>query len=167
MSHGMQQFHEHFLAESQEALSAIESLLLQLATQTDNAELLAKIFRLAHSIKGGAAMCGFSQVAAYTPSLETLLDALRNRRIELSTRASDALLQSVDVLREMLGTTQPHQPADLLRHDAVHAELLALVGLSGEKPQSAEAQATPAVVVKPAAQAQQAWKINFECGAKM
>ena len=167
MSHGMQQFHEHFLAESQEALSAIESLLLQLATQTDNAELLAKIFRLAHSIKGGAAMCGFSQVAAYTHSLETLLDALRNRRIELSTRASDALLQSVDVLREMLGTTQPHQPADLLRHDAVHAELLALVGLSGEKPQSAEAQATPAVVVKPAAQAQQAWKINFECGPQL
>ena len=126
MSEGMQQFHEHFLAESLEALSVIESLLLQMSAQDDNAEQLAKVFRLAHSIKGGAAMCGFSQVAAYTHSLETLLDALRNHRVALGARASDALLQSVDVLREMLGSTQAQQPGDVLRHDAVHAELVAL-----------------------------------------
>ena len=166
MSEGMQQFHEHFLAESLEALSVIESLLLQMSAQDDNAEQLAKVFRLAHSIKGGAAMCGFSQVAAYTHSLETLLDALRNRRVTLGARASDALLQSVDVLREMLGSTQAQRPGDVLRHDAVHAELVALVGLSGDKSQQVEAPA-PAAVAKPAAQAQHAWKINFECGPQL
>ena len=167
MSQGMQQFHEHFLAESQEALSAMESLLLQLATQSDNAEPLAKIFRLAHSIKGGAAMCGFSQVAAYTHSLETLLDALRNQRISLSSRASDALLQSVDVLREMLGNTQAQQAGDILRHDAVHAELVALARPSGDKPQQAAAPAAAVIVAKSAAPAQQAWNINFECGPQL
>jgi len=166
MSEGMQQFHEHFMAESLEALSVIESLLLQMSAQDDNAEQLAKVFRLAHSIKGGAAMCGFSQVAAYTHSLETLLDALRNHRVTLGARASDALLQSVDVLREMLGSTQAQQPGDVLRHDAVHAELVALVGLSGEQSQQVEAPA-PTEVAKPAAQAQHAWKINFECGPQL
>lgn len=166
MTQGMQQFHEHFLAESQEALSVIESLLLQLSADGDNTEPLAKVFRLAHSIKGGAAMCGFSQVAAYTHSLETLLDALRNHRISLGARASDALLQSVDILREMLGSTQMQQPGDVLRHDAVHAELVALVSLSGDQSQQADTPA-PAAVAKPVAQAQQAWKINFECGPQL
>jgi two-component system chemotaxis sensor kinase CheA len=166
MSDGMQQFHEHFLAESQEALSAIESLLLQLSAQGDNAELLAKVFRLAHSIKGGAAMCGFSQIAAYTHSLETLLDALRSHRINLSERASDTLLQSVDVLRQMLGSPQSQQPRDALRQDAVHAELVALVSLSDDESEQSK-PAAPTVVVKPAAQAQQAWALNFECGPQL
>ena len=111
-------------------------------------------------------MCGFSQVAAYTHSLETLLDALRNHRVTLGARASDALLQSVDVLREMLGSTQAQQPGDVLRHDAVHAELVALVGLSGDQSQQVEAPA-PAAIAKPAVQAQHAWKINFECGPQL
>ncbi len=51
---------------------------------TSDAELINTIFRVAHSIKGGSATFGFTDVAAFTHTLETLLDELRagKRRVE-------------------------------------------------------------------------------------
>ena len=162
----MEQFHAHFLAESQDALSAIEAELLKLLSEADHGERLATVFRMAHSIKGGAGMCGFTQIASFTHSLETLLDALRSGRAALDARTSDALLQSVDVLRDLLANAAGAGHGDSLRHDAVQAELVALVLESG-----GQAPAVPPVSLNPsaavAASAQQQWNIRFESGPQL
>ena len=73
------------------------------------------IFRVAHSIKGGAATFGFGQITSFTHTLETLLDELRGQRMKVTTALSDLLLRSVDVLREMLRAQQGKQPVDAQR----------------------------------------------------
>jgi two-component system, chemotaxis family, sensor kinase CheA len=112
MTIDLTQFHDAFFDESFEALDSMESALLKLDTGSPDAESINTIFRVAHSIKGGAATFGFAEITSFTHSLETLLDELRGKRIGVTQRICDLLLKSVDVLRAMLGATKSKQPID-------------------------------------------------------
>jgi two-component system chemotaxis sensor kinase CheA len=112
MAIDLTQFHDAFFDESFEALDSMESCLLKLDTGSPDAESVNTIFRVAHSIKGGAATFGFGEITSFTHSLETLLDELRGKRITISQQICDQLLKSVDVLRAMLGATKAKQPID-------------------------------------------------------
>jgi two-component system chemotaxis sensor kinase CheA len=145
MSIDLAQFHATFFEESREALDAMEAGLLELDASGPNPETINTIFRVAHSIKGGAGMFGFTDIMRFTHTLETLLDELRGNRRGLDGRIANALLQSVDVLRELISTVQHGQPADTPRIDALHAELTALVAGA-----PAAVIAAPAVAPPPA-----------------
>jgi two-component system chemotaxis sensor kinase CheA len=112
MAIDLTQFHDAFFDESFEALDSMESALLKLDTGSPDAESVNTIFRVAHSIKGGAATFGFGEITSFTHSLETLLDELRGKRITISQQICDLLLKSVDVLRAMLSATKAKQPID-------------------------------------------------------
>jgi two-component system chemotaxis sensor kinase CheA len=109
------QFHDYFFEESFEALGRMEQALLRLDAAAADAELINTVFRVAHSIKGGAATFGFGPVSSFTHSLESVLDALRARRLQVTSALSDLLLRSVDLMREMLRAQQAGQPCDAQR----------------------------------------------------
>jgi two-component system chemotaxis sensor kinase CheA len=108
----LDQFHDAFFEESFEALETMEATLLRLNVGAPDAELVNTIFRVAHSIKGGAGMFGFAEVASFTHSLETMLDELRANRLHVSTHLCDLMLKSVDVVRGMLRSAQHKTPID-------------------------------------------------------
>jgi len=115
MTIDLAQFHDAFYEESSEAIAQMENALLRLDAGTPDPELIATIFRVAHSIKGGAATFGFVEITSFTHSLETLLDELRSNRLKVTATLSDLLLRSIDVMREMLRAQQSQQPIDLQR----------------------------------------------------
>jgi two-component system chemotaxis sensor kinase CheA len=80
----------------------METGLLQLRTAPDDVELLNSIFRSAHSIKGGAGSFGMKNLAQFTHSLENLLDRMRSLEMQATNEVIGILLQSVDVLRNLL-----------------------------------------------------------------
>ena len=98
----MAQFHQVFFEESIEGLDVMESGLLNMDPGTVDPEEINAIFRAAHSIKGGSGTFGFSEIASFTHVMETLLDEMRDGRRAVTAQAVEALLRSVDVLREML-----------------------------------------------------------------
>ena len=102
MSMDLAQFHDAFYEESAEAIAQMEQALLRLDVGTPDPEVINTIFRVAHSIKGGAATFGFGEITSFTHSLETLLDELRGQRLQVTSSLSDLLLRSVDVMRETL-----------------------------------------------------------------
>jgi two-component system, chemotaxis family, sensor kinase CheA len=112
MAIDLTQFHDAFFDESFEALDSMESTLLKLDAGSPDPESINTIFRVAHSIKGGAATFAFGEIASFTHSLETLLDELRARRMQVTQRIFDQLLKSVDVLRAMLGAAKAKRPID-------------------------------------------------------
>src|SRR5579863_4745060 len=103
MSIDLTQFQEPFYEESFEAIGQMEEALLHLDVGAPDPDLINTIFRVAHSVKGGAAMFGFAEITSFTHTLETLLDELRGQRMKVTAALSDLLLRSVDVMREMLG----------------------------------------------------------------
>lgn len=98
----LSQFSQVFFEESLEGLESMESELLKLDVNEPEDESINTIFRAAHSIKGGSATFGFSQVANYTHLLETLLDEIRDGRRQMTSEHQDMLLLSVDLLRNMI-----------------------------------------------------------------
>src|ERR1700741_4384864 len=101
MTIDLTQFHDAFFEESFEALDSMEAALLKLDIGAPDKELINTIFRVAHSIKGGSATFGFTDIASFTHSLETLLDELRGQRMQVTQAISNQLLKSVDLMREM------------------------------------------------------------------
>ena len=102
----LSQFYQVFFEEASENLDNMEQLLLNLNIESADDEELNAIFRCAHSIKGGAATFGFSDVAELTHQMETLLDKLRRHELTPTAAMVDVLLQSGDALRAQLGRHQ-------------------------------------------------------------
>ena len=94
-----------FFEEAGELLADFEAGLLELE-ETPDVELLHRIFRAAHTIKGNASMLGFEAIARFTHGLESLLDALRAGARPVTAEVIDALLVSGDLLRRMLRAEQ-------------------------------------------------------------
>lgn len=102
MSNEFAQFQDAFFEEAAEHLAVVEEGLLQLEQHPNDLDLLNKIFRSAHSIKGTAGMFGFSAVAQFTHKMETLLDLLRNGQKTVSPSVADLLLKSTDCLKTLI-----------------------------------------------------------------
>ena len=123
MTLDLTQFLQTFFDESFEALGNMEAALLKLSAGEADPEVINTVFRVAHSIKGGSATFGFTDVAIFTHTLETLLDQLRAGKRQVQVSIVDVLLRSVDVLRAMLIATQRHEPLNPEQTALLQAEL--------------------------------------------
>ncbi|NOX09551.1 MAG: chemotaxis protein CheA [Gammaproteobacteria bacterium] len=131
MSIDISQFHQIFFEESFEGLEGMENALLAVNDGDDDPELINTIFRAAHSIKGGSATFGFTQVAGFTHVMETLLDQVREGEREITSQAIDLFLASVDLLREMLASAQDGEDLEQERVSAVQGQLEQMMGEDG------------------------------------
>ncbi|WP_043692997.1 chemotaxis protein CheA [Luteibacter sp. 9133] len=148
------QFHKAFHEESLDGLDAMEQALLALDEGAEDPELINVVFRAAHSIKGGAATFGFTDVAAFTHVAENLMDEVRSGRRPMEKAVVELLLRSGDTVRDMLSLSMAGQPAATAESQALLAELSAMV--------SGAPVAAP-VAVKAAApvEAIEGWDIAF------
>jgi len=112
------QFYTVFFEEARENLANMESMLLDIDIVHPTDEELNAIFRVAHSIKGGAATFGFGDVSLLTHELETLLDRLRRHELSLKRAMVDLLLEAGDVVKAQLahhqGSSDQSPPSDTL-----------------------------------------------------
>lgn len=121
MTVDMSQFYEVFFDEAMELLAEKERLLLNIDVTAPDAEDLNAVFRTAHSIKGGAATFGFSDITEMTHVLESLLDRIRKSEITLTIEHVDAFLAAKDVLTMLIdghrhGSAVEHQQVASVSH---------------------------------------------------
>lgn len=102
MSTDLSHFQDAFFEESADHLATMEGGLLNLEQHPDDLDLLNRIFRAAHSIKGNSGMFGFTAVGQFTHKMETLLDRLRNGQLSVTPAIADVLLRSTDCLSSLL-----------------------------------------------------------------
>jgi two-component system chemotaxis sensor kinase CheA len=148
-----------FFEERFEGLDAMESGLLTLEDSADK-ETINTIFRAAHSIKGGAGTFGFMEISEFTHSVETLLDEMRNGTRGVTPDAVQVLLQSVDVIREMIQSAQAKQPIVMTGANALSGELARVLAQKSGPAAAATVEAAavhaagaPAAAVEPPAAA--------------
>ena len=171
MTLDLAQFHDTFFEESFEALDGMEAALLKLSAGEVDSELINTIFRVAHSITGGAATFGFTDVAGFTHVAETLLDQIRAGKRQVTPDLVDLFLRSGDLMREMLVATKEKQPLNTVRVVALHGEIEAVLASDpGSAAAPAKAAAAAPAAAKPAAPAAtqpSGWKISFVPGPQL
>lgn len=104
----LKQFQQVFIEECTEGLEVMEAELLKLSPGAVDSEVINTIFRVAHSIKGGAGTFGFNQLTEFTHVAETLLDDLRAEKLSLIDNHIRLFLQTVDCLREWTQIGRAH-----------------------------------------------------------
>jgi two-component system chemotaxis sensor kinase CheA len=95
-----------FLNESAFMLEQYEEYMMKLENSTDPARDLTDIFRVAHSVKGGAAAVGLTDLGKFAHVMEDLLDLLRSKPDLVNSEVITLLLQSGDVLKNRVSFLQ-------------------------------------------------------------
>ncbi len=102
----MQAQREAYRDEAYELLSELETALLALEEVPEDAELIGRVFRALHTIKGSGAMFGFDDIASFTHDVETVFDLVRNGKIAVSKALLDLTLAAGDQIRAMLDASE-------------------------------------------------------------
>jgi two-component system chemotaxis sensor kinase CheA len=119
--------------EANELLADLESALLELEEAPDDAELIGRIFRALHTIKGSGSMFGFDAIAKFTHEVETVFDMVRNEEMSVTKELIDLTLSSGDVIKTMLDNSETGDSEDKERAGEIIASLQKLVPNNNEQ----------------------------------
>ena len=147
MSVDMSEFYQVFFEEAGELLANMEQLLLGMDFNSPDPENLNAVFRAAHSIKGGAATFGFTDVVEVTHVLESLLDQIRKGEKRLRSDMVDVFLTAGDVLKGQLAGHRGDGQADPAIAAAVCARLTEFVA-AADASQSAASAPAPTIAAQ-------------------
>ena len=95
-----------FIDESNDSLLGIEADFIALEDDPGNAEIINRIFRPVHSLKGNSGFFGLTNINKFSHRLENLLDACRKGEILINKKIIDILLKGVEYLQAMLDRAQ-------------------------------------------------------------
>lgn len=156
---------QEFLVESNEGLDQLDADLLSLEQDPSSEELVARIFRTIHSIKGTCGFLGFEKLESVTHVGENLLSKIRAGELGYSQAIADALLRMVDATRTMLAAVATTGQDGDEPFSELIATLEALLepgtASSGESP--AEPSQEPAAEAAPEAAAEAADDPQLDC----
>ena len=98
----MDSFQKKFIEEATDLINDLEVAVLALEKDIQNQELIAEVFRIMHSLKGGGGMFGFDAISHFTHNLETVYDEVRNGNLSISENLMSITFSAVDHLRSLL-----------------------------------------------------------------
>ncbi len=154
MQDELQSILEEFFIEAEENLDQIETDLMTLeanvASGAYDSNVVDRLFRMLHTLKGGAGFLGLEQMAKLAHSGENLLDEVRAERVHANTDVVNTLLATNDTLRTLLNHYRNDEDTSGVQTVDLVAKLDALVATAGDAPAQPEA---PAPAAAPEAEA--------------
>ncbi len=102
----MDEITQEFLIESNELLDQLDRDLVDLEKDTGSKELLARVFRTIHTIKGTSGTLGFPKLESVAHVGENVLSRMRDGKLVLNAEITSALLKMIDVVRKILRTVE-------------------------------------------------------------
>ena len=100
------QYLEIFIDETKEHLQSLNTQILDLEQDSENADTINEIFRAAHSLKGMAGTMGYKRMQNLTHDMENVFSEVRNGNIKVKANMIDILFQCLDALEEYLDNIQ-------------------------------------------------------------
>ena len=91
-----------FLVETNEIIENLDQDLVELEQRQDDLDLLNKIFRGAHTMKGSSSFLGFDKLSGITHHAEEILNKLRKGEIRVTREIMDVLLEFVDITKKIV-----------------------------------------------------------------
>ena len=147
----MQELLEDFLVESFELIEQIDHDLVELESNPDDLELLNRIFRVAHTVKGSSSFLNFDTLTELTHHMEDVLNKARHGELKITADVMDVVLKSVDMMKGLLVSIRDNGNDSSSGID-ISQICLQLTAISeGQSPTSATPEPEPAPAPEPAA----------------
>lgn len=100
----MQEILEDFLVEAFELVEQIDHDLVELESNPEDLELLNRIFRVAHTIKGSSSFLNFDVLTKLTHHMEDVLNKARHGELKITPDIMDVVLESIDRMKTLLNS---------------------------------------------------------------
>ncbi len=97
-----QEILQDFLVESFELIEQLDQDLVELESRPDDLDLLNRIFRVAHTIKGASSFLNFDVLTHLTHHMENLLNMARHGDLIIDPDVMDVILESIDLMKALL-----------------------------------------------------------------
>ncbi|MCG6552294.1 MAG: chemotaxis protein CheA [Candidatus Magnetominusculus sp. LBB02] len=121
---------EAFKEEAAELLSELELSLLDLEQHPTDDELIGRVFRAMHTIKGSGAMFGFDDIADFTHEVETAFDLVRMGKLAVSKELTNLTLRARDQIRTMIDASEGKASVDNAVTEDIVVSLQILIKVS-------------------------------------
>jgi len=131
----LDEFKATYFDECSELLLELEEQFTAIEEGDRDTERMNAVFRAIHSIKGGAGAFGFDKLVEFAHSFETLLDFVRDGRVELTDEVVTLCIRSIDLVADFVGAAQEGED---LSPDFGAEELARFKFLSGEEDETME-----------------------------
>ncbi|MCB0989989.1 MAG: Hpt domain-containing protein, partial [Acidimicrobiales bacterium] len=148
-----------FLVEASEGLDRLDQNLIELEETPDDREILTEAFRTLHTIKGSCGFLGFAQMEVVAHRGENLLSLLRDAVLEMNDEIADALLATVDAIRQITATIDETGAEGVHDHSALIAELERLANHDAAPAKAAAPPAAEPVVPEESAVVEEAAEV--------
>ncbi|MFP4402858.1 MAG: chemotaxis protein CheA [Nanoarchaeota archaeon] len=96
------QYKEQFVSESREHIDLLNESILILEKEPQNLDVINKLFRSFHTLKGNSATMGYNKFSELSHHLEDILDKARSKQIVLNSDLIDVLFKGIDLLENGL-----------------------------------------------------------------
>lgn len=151
----MQEIMEDFLIEAFEMVDQLDQDLVELESNPEDLELLNRIFRVAHTIKGSSSFLNFDILTSLTHNMEDVLNKARRGELKITPDVMDVVLLSIDLMKALLQAirdsgTDANSGIDI--SDAVTKLQAISQGSAGGESSETAAPTAPKEEAKPAAQ---------------
>jgi two-component system chemotaxis sensor kinase CheA len=110
-----------FLTETNEGLQELDTNLIRLEQNPNDKDLISKIFRLMHTIKGTCGFLGLPRLETVAHRAENVMGRFRDGDLEVTPAYVSLILESLDRVRFLLG----HIEANGTEPDGEDSELIA------------------------------------------
>lgn len=102
MNDDMQEIMEDFLIEAFEMVEQLDQDLVELENNPEDLDLLNRIFRVAHTIKGSSSFLNFDVLTHLTHNMEDVLNKARRGELKITPDVMDVILESIDLMKALL-----------------------------------------------------------------
>ncbi|WP_305869024.1 chemotaxis histidine kinase/response regulator CheAY2 [Helicobacter pylori] len=100
----LQEIMEDFLIEAFEMNEQLDQDLVELEHNPEDLDLLNRIFRVAHTIKGSSSFLNLNILTHLTHNMEDVLNRARKGEIKITPDVMDVVLRSIDLMKTLLVT---------------------------------------------------------------
>ncbi len=114
-------FRAKFVEEGLDNVHDLEEAMLLLEKDPTDKEIIERIFRAMHTLKGGGAMFGFNDLSSFTHHLETVYDWVRNGKLNVTEDIISETFNAIDQIKYLLevgdvnGESEKQELAQLTR----------------------------------------------------
>jgi len=146
----MKEIFESFIVETREILDSLDLDLVELENKPSDSDLLNKIFRSFHTVKGTSGFLGLVKLQKVTHRCEDILNKLRKGDNVLNPIIMDGILKAFDTIKLLVDTIADTKSEDVNVEDVVsQLENVVKMMETGNFPESGATQVQSEQVIKP------------------
>ena len=139
-----QEILQDFLIESFELIEQLDQDLVELESTPEDLDLLNRIFRVAHTVKGASSFLNFDVLTHLTHHMEDVLNKARHGELVIDATIMDVVLESIDLMKALLHTIRDTSKDEGIEVEACVIRLTAIT--NGDNPADAPAPEAAAPV---------------------